>query len=463
MRLTRHFNYLMAMAVIPLAFVFSGCTQTFSTEVESAEKISDTSGNFNNNLSDGDQFGSAITNLGDIESDGVIDLAVGAPGDDDGGSNRGAVWVLFMDDDGQVDLRQKISTSAGNFSGALDDNDQFGRAVAGLDDLNLDGFSDLVVGAPGDDDGGPDRGAVWILNLNASGTVTGQQKIADGIGGFSAALDDGDGFGSSVASLGDLDNDGVTDIAVGAPNDDDGGTDRGAVWILFLNNNGSVKTRQKISFTQGGFAGNLENNDLFGSAITSVGDMNGDGVTDIAVGVPGDDDGGSNTGAIWLLFMNSNGTVGSEQKISQTEGEFDNLLVSGDQFGVALANLGDMNSDGINELAVGASFSDDGGIDRGAFWVLFLRRDGTVISSSKISNALGNFKGTLGDNDQFGKALVGLDDLDNDGVNDIASGALFDDDGGQDRGAVWVLFMSPVEVGVRVDRDADLATLFGGN
>ena len=74
----------------------------------------------------------------------------------------------------------------------------------------------MVVGAGDDDDGGSNRGAVWVLFLNADGTVSSHQKISDTEGGFTGTLDNSDNFGSSVAGLGDFDGDGIEDIAVGA-------------------------------------------------------------------------------------------------------------------------------------------------------------------------------------------------------------------------------------------------------
>ncbi len=444
-------------------FALSGCTESFSIEVNSSQKISDTSGNFDDSLEAGDQFGSAITNIGDLEFDGVTDLAVGAPYDDDNGTDRGAIWILFMDSDGQVDVKQKISDSLGGFTGGLADNDRFGSAVTAMGDLNGDGFLDLAVGAPLDDDGGSDRGAVWILFLNADGTVIQTQKISDAAGGFTGTLDDNDQFGSTLANIGDLNNDGVTDLAVGVHYDDDGGSNRGAVWILFMNPDGSVNAQQKISSIEGNFDGNLQDGVRFGSAIDIAGDLDSDGVTDLVVGSSGDDDGGSDRGAIWVLFMNTDGTVQATQKISQTNGEFDGFLGTGDQFGHAIANLGDLNDDGVDELAVGALSSDDGGLDRGAVWILFMRSSGKVHSKSKISNTNGNFDGVLTDGNQFGSALANIGDIDDDGIPDIAAGANLDDDGKINAGAAWILFMAPVKIDTDIDTtEINLNRLGGG-
>ncbi len=90
------------------------------------------------------------------------------------------------------------------------------------------------MGANQSDVGGTDNGAVWILSLDKDGKVKSQQKIADGAGGFKGNLNDGDQFGSAVAGIGNLDGKELPDLAVGAPLDDDGGTDKGAVWILFM-------------------------------------------------------------------------------------------------------------------------------------------------------------------------------------------------------------------------------------
>ena len=411
------------------------------------QKVSDTEGGFTGILDENDNFGTGVAALGDLDGDGIGDLAVGAERDDDGGSAHGAVWILFLNTDGTVKSHQKISDTEGSFTGGLGSVDYFGASVAPLGDLDGDGVVDLAVGARGDDDGGFSHGAVWILFLNTDGTVKSHQKISDTEGSFTGTLDFGDSFGGATAQLGDLDGDGVVDLAVGAHSDDDGGTNHGAVWILFLNTDGTVKAHQKISDTVGGFAAILRLEDLFGQSVASLGDLDGDGIVDLAVGASRDDDGGkslrANRGAVWILFLNTDGTVKAHQKISDTVGGFTGILDDGDFFGYSVASLGDLDGDAIGDLAVGAYRDDDGGTNRGAVWILFLNTDGTVKAHQKISDTVGGFTGILDDGDFFGYSVASLGDLDGDAIGDLAVGAKDDDDGGKppgtDRGAVWIL------------------------
>ena len=114
-----------------------------------------------------------------------------------------------------------------------------------------------------------------------------------------------------------------------------------------------VESHQRISDSQGGFLGTLDNEDLFGRSVCNIGDLNGDGITDIAVGAEWDDDGGPRKGAVWILFLNSDGTVGSFQKISETQGNFTGVFTSSPElFGVSVANLGDLDGDGIVDQAL---------------------------------------------------------------------------------------------------------------
>ncbi|TXT21850.1 MAG: Cadherin domain-containing protein, partial [Planctomycetota bacterium] len=169
---------------------------------------------------------------------------------------------------------------------------------------------------------------------------------------------------------------------------------RGAVHLLLLNADGSVKSSTKIaSGTNGG--PDLIDFDNFGSSVAAVGDLDGDGVADLAVGVRLDDTGGENRGAVDVLLLNADGSVKSVTKIaSETNGGPD--LADFDFFGNSIAAVGDLNGDGVVDLAVGAFLDDTDGSNRGAVYVLFLapisaptEATYTVDNNSDVSD--GNF------------------------------------------------------------------------
>ena len=387
-------------------------------------------------LANFDYFGSSMASLGDLDGDGVGDLAVGADQDDTAGVSRGAVSVLLLNANGSVKSSVKL-TSAANGGPTLSYCDYFGSSLASLGDLDGDGINDLAVGATGDDTGGAYRGAVYVLMLNANGTVKSRVKLANNTNG-GPTLADADFFGRSVAALGDLDGDGVTDLAVGADRDNTNGTDRGAVHVLLLNANGTVKSSVKLaSGTNGGPA--LANTDNFGRAVTSLGDLDGDGVTDLAVGASGDDTGGDNRGAVHVLLLNANGSVKSSRRIAhQATGGL--TLSNLDGFGGSVASLGDLDGDGITDLGVGAIGDDAGGPSRGAVHVLLLNANGSLKSRAKLASGVSGGP-ALGDYEFFGRSVAALGDLDGDGVTELGVGATGDDTNGSGRGAVHVLFL----------------------
>lgn len=268
--------------------------------------------------------------------------------------------------------------------------------------------------------------------------VLAELEIREGSGGFGGTLLAGDRFGSSIAATGDLDDDGVNDLVVGADGDDDL-LSAGAVWFLFMQADGSVRTESKLSATVGGLAGVLSANDEFGSSVAGLGDHDGDGIEDVVVGASARKKQIlARLGAIFVLFLRTDGSVRAYQEIGSGLGGFGAALNSGDKFGSSVAQLGDLDGDGAPELAVGAIGDDDGGFDRGAVWILSVNADGTVRSESKISATSGGFGGSLADLDRFGSSLAAPGDLDGDGLTELVVGASGDSAGG----AIWILFLN---------------------
>ncbi len=418
-------------------------------EIRTATRIIENLNGFTGDLDDGDNFGWGSAGIGDLNGDGIRDMVVGAPFDDDGptASARGAVYVLFMKRDGTVNSWQKISETQGGLTTALNEQGHFGISVDGIGDLNGDGTPDIVVGYELDDNVNR-QGAAHVIFLNANGTVQSDQKINASVGGLTGPLDDNDQFGFSVANLGDVDGDGVTDIAVGAFRDDDGGTavpfedsERGAVYVLFMNTDGTVKSEQKISHTQGGLTDPLGNSNGFGWSVDGLGDHDGDGVPDLAVGT---DFFGGLTGKVWILLLNSNGTVKDETIILPDTGAFTPGIAPGERWGTDIAALGDLDGDGFGDIAVGAFANAT--IGNGRAFVLFLDGTGTPLSYREFSQPTLGAAG-LEEFDGFGTSLANIGDLDGDGVVDLVVGAVGDDaldELSVNPGAVYVLQLAGI-------------------
>ena len=409
-------------------------------------------------LANWDAFGSAAAGIGDLDGDGVPDVAAGARDDDAGGTDRGAVHVLLMNRDGTVKRASEINSSTAN-GPSLSDGDEFGSSLAGVGDLDGDGVPDVAAGAPEDNDGHNNRGAVHVLFMNRDGTVKRTAEINNSTANGPALIDN-DNFGSSLAGVGDLDGDGVPDVAAGAPEYGvTGNENKGTLYVLFMNRDGTVKRTAEIdSSTPNGPS--LSNGDFFGQSAAALGDLDGDGVTDVAAGAPGDDAGGNGRGAVHVLFLNSDGTVKRTAEINSATPNGPGIS-DADSFGSSVAGMGDLDGDGVPDVAAGAENHDAGSADAsnnsGAIHVLLMNPDGTVKGAATFDDTVRNGP-PLDDMDAFGSGVAGIGDVDGDGVPDLAAGARSDDeveDGRtRNRGAVYVMFMDPdgtVERMARID------------
>lgn len=383
----------------------------------------------------GTKIGLSVSSAGDMNGDGIGDLLIGSDTQTAyvvfGGAGLGANGVLMLEG------LNGINGFALDYRGGY-----FGTSVANAGDINGDGMSDLVIGAP------PDTAVVIFGKLGLGGNGIGNFSIINGSNGLLLRCSDQQGVnqkcGQSVAGAGDVNGDGISDLVIGSPNDDNY---RGKGYVIFgragLGGNGTLFIDQ-LNGSNGFILRGEPGFSICGQSVAGVGDVNGDGIADLMIGAPNADS--KNMGQIgksYIVFgragLGGNGTL----ELSSLDGT-NGFVLNGEQgldnSGSSVASAGDINSDGIADLAIGAPGSGNG---TGRVYVVFgrvgLGGNGTFELSSL--NGTNGFMVNGGLQDGCGEVVANIGDVNNDGITDLGTSDSFESpEGRQFAGRSYVVF-----------------------
>ena len=352
------------------------------------------------------------TDGADFNGDGFADLAVGVPDEDVGAvADAGAVNVIYGSASGLAGAgNQQWTQNSTGIADVAENGDHFAAAVA-VGDVNGDGRSDLIVGAPDENVGAvADAGEVHVLLGSPTGlTATGSQFWHQNLSGVADNVEAGDRFGAALAAA-DHTGDGRADVTIGAPTEDLGAiADAGAVHLLRGAAGGLTATgSQYWNQNSSGVLDSAESDERFGATL-ATGNLGGSARADLAIGAPAEDiSGDDDAGAVHVLLSGASSlaAAGNQFWHQDSPGVAD-AAQPGDEFGGALA-VGDVGGTFTDDLAIGADREDLGAAtDAGVVHLLPGGASGPTATGSQLwSQDSTGIVDAAETGDRFGQALA---------------------------------------------------------
>ncbi|MCB9765595.1 MAG: FG-GAP repeat protein [Alphaproteobacteria bacterium] len=370
-----------------------------------------------------DRAGARVAGAGDFNADGHDDILIGAHlTDTSNGSESGAVY-LFQ---GPVASGRMNLSGADHVFWGENAYDEAGYSVAGVGDVNGDGYMDLLVGAFREDTAGSSGGAAYLV-LGSSNLPSSPQSLETSDVKF-VAEGPGDWAGLSVSGAGDMNGDGVDDVLIAAEKESSAGELAGAVYVVLGQTTMSTGVRL-LSSADAKYTGESRD-DRAGEPVACAGDVNNDGYSDVLIGARVASNG---DGAAYLLLGASTSPPGGS--LSAADVKY-TASSGGSRVGESVAGVGDVNADDYDDVLIAARGDSRMGTEAGAVFLQFgvAAPPGTVDLDQTQDKYLAENEG-----DQAGESVAGAGDVNGDGLPDFLIGAYGEDSGGDEAGAAYLI------------------------